>query len=143
MRALAAELGLPFSRVHAMLVAAHLQPHRIRTFTCSPDPDFNPPENALVLGVDEKAGMQALDRTQPVLPRRAKKPRSWTTGHARYGTQTLPAALEIATGKVVAHVRDRRMTADFLSSMDEVGKSYPQRELHVVSKRPKNIRPPS
>jgi len=138
-----------------MLVAAHLQPHRIRTFTCSPDPEFeaklldvvglylNPPENALVLGVDEKASIQALDRTQPVLPRRAKKPRSWTTGHARYGTQTLPAALEIATGKVVAHVRDRRMTADFLSSMDEVGKSYPQRELHVVSKRPKNIRPPS
>ena len=89
-RTLAAELGLPSSTVHAMLVAAHLQPHRIRTFTFSPDPDFeaklldivglylNPPENALVLCVDEKPSIQALDRTQPVLPMRAKKPRSWT-----------------------------------------------------------------
>ena len=85
-RTLAAELGLPASTVHAMLVAAKLQPHRIRTFTFSPDPDFeaklldivglclNPPENALVLCVDEKPSIQALDRTQPLLPLRAKKP---------------------------------------------------------------------
>ena len=71
MRTLAAEVGLPASTVHAMLVAAKLQPHRIRTFTFSPDPDFeaklldivglylNPPENALVLCVDEKTGIQA------------------------------------------------------------------------------------
>jgi len=143
-RTLAAELGLPASTVHAMLVAAKLQPHRIRTFTFSPDPDFevklldivglylNPPENALVLCVDEKPSIQALDRTQPVLPLRAKKPRSWTNEYARHGTQTLLAALEIATGKVVAHVRDRRTTVDFLSFMDDVLKSYPSRELHVV-----------
>jgi len=143
-RTLAAELGLPSSTVHAMLVAAKLQPHRIRTFTFSPDPDFevklldivglylNPPENALVLCVDEKPSIQALDRTQPVLPLRAKKPRSWTNEYARHGTQTLLAALEIATGKVVAHVRDRRTTVDFLSFMDDVVKSYPSRELHVV-----------
>ena len=143
-RTLAAELGLPSSTVHSMLVAAKIQPHRIRTFTFSPDPDFeaklldiialylNPPENALVLCVDEKPSIQALDRTQPVLPLRAKKPRSWTNEYARHGTQTLLAALEIATGKVVAHVRDRRTTADFLSFMDDVLKSYPQRELHVV-----------
>ena len=136
-RTLAAELGLPASTVHAMLVAAKLQPHRIRTFTFSPDPDFeaklldivglylNPPENALVLCVDEKPGIQALDRTQPLLPLRAKKPRSWTNEYVRHGTQTLLAALEIATGKVVAHVRDRRTTVDFLSFMDEVVKSYP------------------
>jgi transposase len=85
-RTLAAEVGLPASTVHAMLVASKLQPHRIRTFTFSPDPDFeaklldviglylNPPENALVLCVDEKPGIQALDRTQPLLPLRAKKP---------------------------------------------------------------------
>lgn len=143
-RTLAAELGLPSSTVHAMLVAAHLQPHRIRTFTFSPDPNFeaklldivglylNPPENALVLCVDEKPSIQALDRTQPVLPLRTKKPRSWTNEYARYGTQTLLASLEIATGKVVAHVRDRRTTADFLSFMDDVVRSYPRRELHVV-----------
>jgi transposase len=143
-RTLAAELGLPASTVHAMLVAAKLQPHRIRTFTFSPDPDFeaklldivglylNPPENALVLCVDEKPGIQALDRTQPLLPLRAKKPRAWTNEYKRHGTQTLLAALEIATGKVVAHVRDRRTTVDFLGFMDEVVKSYPVQELHVV-----------
>lgn len=143
-RTLAAELGLPASTVHGMLVAAKLQPHRIRTFTFSPDPDFeaklldivglylNPPQTALVLCVDEKPSIQALDRTQPLLPLRAKKPRAWTNEYARHGTQTLLAALEIATGKVIAHVRDRRTTVDFLSFMEEVVKSYPSRELHVV-----------
>lgn len=143
-RTLAVELGLPSSTVHAMLVAAKLQPHRIRTFTFSPDPDFeaklldivglylNPPENALVLCVDEKPSIQALDRTQPLLPLRAKKRRAWTNEYVRHGTQTLLAALEIATGKVVAHVRDRRTTVDFLSFMDDVVKSYPLGELHVV-----------
>ena len=111
-RTLAAEVGLPASTVHAMLVAAQLRPHQIRTFTFSPDPDLeakwldivglylNPPENALVLCVDEKPSIQALDRTQPVLPLRAKQPRSWTNEYARHRTQTLLAALEIATGKV-------------------------------------------
>jgi transposase len=143
-RTLATELGLPASTVHGMLVAAKLQPHRIRTFTFSPDPDFeaklldivglylNPPENAFVLCVDEKPSIQALDRTQPLLPLRAKKPRAWTNEYVRHGTQTLLAALEIATGKVVAHVRDRRTTLDFLGFMDDVVKSYPVLELHVV-----------
>ena len=143
-RTLAAELKLPASTVHSMLVAAKLQPHRIRTFTFSPDPNFeaklldivglylNPPENALVLCVDEKPGIQALDRTQPLLPLSAKKPRAWSNEYVRHGTQTLLAALEIATGKVVAHVRDRRTSVDFLAFMDDVVKSYPLRELHVV-----------
>ena len=143
-RTLAAEVGLPASTVHAMLVAAKLQPHRIRTFTFSPDPDFeaklldivglylNRPENALVLCVDEKTGIQALNRTQPGLPLRARKPGAWTNEYVRHGTQTLLAALEIATGKVVAPVRDRRTTVDFLSFMDDVVKSYPVNALHVV-----------
>ena len=147
-RTLAAELGLPSSTVHAMLRAAKLQPHRIRTFTFSPDPDFeaklldivglylNPPENALVLCVDEKPSIQALDRTQPLLPLGAKKIRAWTNEYVRHGTQTLLAALEVATGKVVAHVRDRRTTVDFLSFMDEVVKSYPLGELHVGPGQP-------
>jgi transposase len=143
-RTLAAELGLPASTVHAMLRNARLQPHRIRTFTFSPDPDFEvklldivglylkPPENALVLCVDEKPSIQALDRTQPWLPLSAKKPRAWTNEYIRHGTQTLLAALEIATGKVVAPVRDRRTTMDFLSFMGEVVRCYPLDELHVV-----------
>lgn len=143
-RTLARDLGLPASTVHRMLVASDLQPHRIRTFTFSPDPDFeaklldivglylNPPENALVLCVDEKPGIQALDRTQPLLPLRAKKPRSWTNEYVRHGTQTLLAALEIATGKVIAHVKQRRTSVNFLRFMNDVVGNHPNRELHVV-----------
>src|SRR6266404_2722032 len=143
-RTLASELGLPPSTVHAILVAAKLQPHRIRTFTFSPDPDFEaklldivglylkPPENAFVLCVDEKPGIQALDRTQPLLPLRAKKPQSWTNEYVRHGTQTMIAALEIATGKVVAHVRNRRTSVNFLRFMNDVVRAYSNRELHVV-----------
>lgn len=143
-RTLARKVGLPHSTVHAMLNASELQPHRIRTFTFSPDPEFEPklldivglylkpPENALVLCVDEKPGIQALDRTQPLLPLRAKKPQSWTNEYVRHGTQTMIAALEIATGKVVAHVRNRRTSVNFLRFMNDVVRAYPGRALHVV-----------
>jgi len=144
-RTLAREVGLPHSTVHNILTASQLQLHRIRTFTFSPDPDFeaklldivglylNPPENALVICVDEKPGIQALDRTQPLLPLRAKKPRSWTNEYVRHGTQTLIAALEIATGKVVAHIRNRRTSMNFRRFMNDVVRAYPGRELHVVA----------
>jgi transposase len=143
-RTLARELGLPRSTVHHMLVESQLQPHRVRTFTFSPDPDFEaklldvvglyvkPPDNALVLCVDEKTGIQALDRTQPLLPLRAKKPRSWTNEYVRHGTQSLLAALEIATGKVLAHVKQRRTSVNFLRFMEEVVAAYPEKALHVV-----------
>jgi transposase len=143
-RTLARELGLPRSTVHHMLVESQLQPHRVRTFTFSPDPDFQaklldvvglylkPPDNALVLCVDEKTGIQALDRTQPLLPLRAKKPRSWTNDYVRHGTQSLLAALEIATGKVLAHVKQRRTSVNFLRFMEEVVAAYPEKALHVV-----------
>lgn len=144
-RTLAREVGLPHSTVHAILNASELQLHRVRTFTYSPDPDFeaklldivglylNPPENALVLCVDEKPGIQALDRTQPLLPLRAKKSRSWTNEYVRHGTQTLIAALEIASGKVVAHIRNRRTSVNFLRFMNDVVRAYPDRQLHVVA----------
>ena len=143
-RTLAADLNLPASTVHQMLVASDLQPHRIRTFTFSPDPDFesklldivglylDPPDNALVLCVDEKTGIQALDRTQPLLPLRAKNPRSWTNEYVRHGTQTLLAALEIAGGQVIAHVKQRRTSVIFLRFMNDVVAAFPQRQLHVV-----------
>jgi len=143
-RSLAREVGLPRSTVHHMLVKSQLQPHRVRTFTFSPDPDFqaklldvvglylNPPDHALVLCVDEKTGIQALDRTQPLLPLRAKKPRSWTNEYVRHGTQSLLAALEIATGKVTAHIKQRRTSVNFLRFMDDVAATYPAEKLHVV-----------
>lgn len=142
-RTLARKVGLPSSTVHGMLRASSLQPHRLRTFTFSPDPDFatklldvvglylNPPENALVLCVDEKPGIQALDRTQPLLPLRAKQPRSWTNEYVRHGTHTLLAALEIATGRVLAEVK-RRTSVNFLRFMNQVARHCPERELHVI-----------
>ncbi len=143
-RTLAQDLKLPRSTVHQILVASNLQPHRIRTFTFSPDPDFetklldivalylNPPENALVLCVDEKTGIQALDRTQPLLPLSAKKPRSWTNEYVRHGTQTLLAALEIASGQVVAHVKQRRTSVNFLRFLNDVVEAFPEHDLHMV-----------
>jgi len=143
-RTLAQDLKLPRSTVHQILMASNLQPHRIRTFIFSPDPDFeaklldivglylNPPENALVLCVDEKTGIQALDRTQPLLPLSAKKPRRWTNEYVRHGTQTLLAALEIASGKIVAHVKQRRTSVNFLRFLRDVVAAFPEQELHMV-----------
>ncbi|HET6177784.1 MAG TPA: IS630 family transposase [Candidatus Sulfotelmatobacter sp.] len=143
-RTLAQDLKLPRTTVHQILVASHLQPHRLRTFTFSPDPDFetklldivglylNPPENALVLCVDEKTGIQALDRTQPLLPLSAQKPRSWTNEYVRHGTQTLLAALEIASGQVVAHVKQRRTSVNFLRFLKDVVAAFPEQDLHMV-----------
>jgi transposase len=143
-RTLARQLGLPSTTVHEILVASRLQPHHLRTFTFSPDPDFeaklldivglylNPPENAVVLCVDEKTGIQALDRTQPLLPLSAKKPRAWTNEYVRHGTQTLLAALQVATGEVLAHVRQRRTSVNFLHFLDDVVAACPKVDLHLI-----------
>jgi hypothetical protein len=85
---------------------------------------MKPPDNAVVLCVDEKTGIQALDRTQPMLPLRAAKPRSWTNEYVRHGTRTLLASMDVATGRVIAHVRKRRTSKDFLAFLDSVVKEY-------------------
>jgi transposase len=143
-RTLARELKLPSTTVHRILVQSHLRPHRLRTFTFRPDPDFeaklldvvglylNPPENALVLCVEEKTGIQALHRTPPLLPLSAKKPRAWTNEYVRHGTQTLLAALKIATGEVLAHVRQRRTAVNFLRFLDDVVANCPELDLHLI-----------
>jgi transposase len=143
-RTLARDLGLPPSTVHEALVSARLQPHRVRTFTFSPDPEFeaklldivglylHPPENAIVLCIDEKSGIQALDRTQPGLPLRAQRPRTWTNEYVRHGTQALLAALEIATGRVIGHVKDRRTSKNFLRFMNDIVAAFPNRDLHII-----------
>lgn len=143
-RTLARHLKMPSATVNRILRENKLQPHRLRSFTFSPDPQFgekllevvalymNPPENAVVLCVDEKTGIQALDRTQPMLPLRATKPRSWTNEYVRHGTRTLLASLEISTGRVIAHVRKRRTSKDFLAFLDSVVKEYPDQQLAIV-----------
>jgi transposase len=143
-RTLARHLGMPQARVQRILKAKDLHPHQLRTFTFSPDPQFeekllevvglymHPPQNAVVLCVDEKTGIQALDRTQPILPLRAKKPRSWTNEYVRHGTRTVLASLEIKTGQVLARVKQTRTSSDFLGFMDEIVAAYPSQRLCIV-----------
>jgi len=143
-RTLARESGYASSVVHKILAEHDLHPHRLRTFNFSPDPCFEdkllevvaiymkPPENAVVLCVDEKTGIQALDRTQPMLALKAKKPRAWTNEYVRHGTRTLLAALDIHTGKVTAHVSDNRRSETFLAFMDQVAADHKDQRLCVI-----------
>ena len=143
-RTLAVKLKLSKSFVHSVLVEHDLHPHRLRTFNFSPDPHFeekllevvglymNPPQNAVVLCMDEKTGIQALDRTQPVLPLRSGKPRLWSNEYVRHGTQTMLAAIDIETGKATTWVNKTRKSADFVTFMDKVVKTYPDQRLYVV-----------
>ena len=143
-RTLARHLDIPHATVHRVLLAHDLHPHQLRTFTFSPDPQFEdkllevvglymkPPEHAVVLCVDEKTGIQALDRTQPILPLRAKRRRSWTNEYVRHGTRTVLASLDVQTGKVLAHVKQSRTSTDFLSFMDEVASVYRKKRLCVI-----------
>jgi len=121
-----------------------VQPWRRETFKFSTDPQLeakvrdvvglylNPPAKAIVLCVDEKSQIQALDRTAPILPLRPGLPEKATHDYKRNGTTTLFAALELATGKVTDACYDRHGKAEFLAFLTKVARSYPRRELHVV-----------
>jgi transposase len=121
-----------------------VQPHRTRTFKFSTDPELdakvrdvvglylNPPEKAVVLCVDEKSQIQALDRTAPILPLRPGLPASATHDYVRHGTTSLFAALEIATGRVTDACYPRHTHAEFLAFLKTVARAYPRRELHIV-----------
>src|SRR5512144_1059651 len=122
----------------------NIQPWRTETFKFSTDPELdakvrdvvglylNPPENAIVLCLDEKSQVQALDRTAPSLPLRPGLPERATHDYVRHGTTTLFAALEVATGKVTDACYDRHGKAEFLDFLKKVARAYPRRELHVV-----------
>lgn len=143
-RTLATVLKMDKNKVHRVLEEHDLHPHMLRTFNFSPDPLFeekllevvglymSPPKNAAVLCVDEKTGIQALDRTQPLLPLRASKPQAWSNEYVRHGTRTMLAALEVQTGKVTAWVNKTRKTDDFITFMNKVVKAYPDQRLYVV-----------
>src|SRR5580693_10460428 len=143
-RFLAAELGISFASVARIWRKWHIQPHRIETFKFSTDPELeakvrdvvglylDPPENAIVLCVDEKSQIQALNRTQPILPVRPGLPERATHDYKRNGTTTLFAALEIATGQVTDRCYDRHGKAEFLDFLKHVAKAHPHRQLHIV-----------
>jgi transposase len=124
--------------------AYRVQPWRSQTFKFSTDPELaakvkdvvglylNPPENAIVLCVDEKSQIQALNRTQPILPLRPGLPQRATHDYKRNGTTTLFAALEVATGTVTDRCYERHGKAEFLDFLKQVARAYPRRQLHVV-----------
>jgi transposase len=143
-RTLAKELGVSHGTVHRIWRQRRLQPHRTSAFKFSNDPQLvekvrdvvglylNPPEKALVLCVDEKTQIQALDRTQPLLPMRPGQPERRTHDYLRHGTTTLFAALDVATGQVVGDFTERHGVDDFLAFLRLLAKTYPTQQLHLV-----------
>jgi len=93
---------------------------------------LNPPERAIVLCIDEKSQIQALERTAPILPIRPGLPARATHDYVRHGTATLFAALEVATGRVAEQVFDRHPHQEFLHFLKRVAKAYPRQHLHIV-----------
>jgi len=143
-RLLARQLGLGDATVARAWRRYHIQPWRRGTFKFSTDPELkakvrdvvglylDPPAKAIVLCVDEKSQIQALDRTAPILPLRQGLPERATHDYKRNGTTTLFAALEVATGTVTDRCYDRHGKAEFLDFLKRVARAYPRRELHVV-----------
>ncbi len=143
-RLLASRLGISNGTVARAWRDYGVQPWRAETFKFSTDPELiakitdvvglylAPPENAIVLCVDEKSQVQALDRTQPTLPMQPGLAERRTHDYVRHGTTTLFAALEIATGKVTAACKPRHRHQEFLAFLKQVAKAYPDRELHLV-----------
>jgi transposase len=143
-RLLARELGLSNVKVADVWREYGLQPWRSETFKFSTDPELevkvrdvvglylHPPEKAVVLCVDEKSQVQALDRTAPILPLRPGIPAKQTHDYIRHGTTTLFAALEIATGTVTDACYPRHRHEEFLRFLKHVAKTYPRVKLHLV-----------
>ena len=145
-RSLAQKVGLSQSAVVRIWHSFGLQPHRSETFKLSTDPllvekvrdivglYLNPPEHAMVLCVDEKSQVQALDRTQPILPLRPGLPEQRTNDYERNGTTSLFAALDIATGKVIGKCHRRHRHQEFLKFMEVVDSTLPPDagEIHLV-----------
>lgn len=143
-RLLAAGLGVSHSTVARVWAEHDVKPWQTETFKFSTDPELearvrdvvglylDPPAHAIVLCVDEKSQIQALERTQPPRPVRPGRPERRTHDYVRHGTTTLFAALEIATGQVTDACHPQHRHTEFLDFLRLVAKTYPRRQLHVV-----------
>jgi transposase len=142
---MAKHAGITTWQVRQIWKAADLKPHRLKTFKISNDPQFaekvidivglylNPPSNAMVLSVDEKTQIQALDRTQPGLPLSTGRIGSRTHDYKRHGTTSLYAAFNILSGKVIGKVAQRTRSKEFLSFMKQLKRRTPKGiDLHVI-----------
>jgi transposase len=144
-RVMAAQTDISYASVRRIWHAFGLQPHRVETFKLSPDPQFiekvrdivglylNPPDKALVLCVDEKSQIQALDRTQPILALAPGLPERRTHDYSRHGTLSLFAALDVATGKVIGQTHRRHRSIEFKRFLERIEREVPaELEIHVV-----------
>jgi transposase len=158
-RSMAAETGFSHTTIRRMWSAFGLQPHRSQTFKLSSDPLFvdkvrdivglylSPPNRALVLSIDEKSQIQALDREQPVLPMMPGVPERRTHSYVRHGTTTLFAALDVASGFVIGKCYKRHRAVEFLKFLKEIDAQIPEGlAVHIVMdnyathKRPRSKR---
>src|SRR6202034_1504255 len=144
-RSMAAETGFSHTTIRRMWAAFGLQPHRSQTFKLSSDPLFvdkvrdivglylSPPNRALVLCIDEKSQIQALDREQPVLPMMPGVPERRTHSYVRHGTTSLFAALDVASGFVIGKCYRRHRAAEFLNFLKEIDAQVPEGpDIHIV-----------
>ena len=143
-RRLAKQVGVSHMSVHRVWRTHRLTPHHSQTFKFSSDPELvpkvvdvvglylNPPKKALVLSVDVKTQIQAIERTQPLLPLRPGLPARFTHDYERHGTTDLYAALHVASGQVVARSYPRHRHQEFLDFLQLVHRRYPRRPLHLI-----------
>src|SRR5512143_2128014 len=144
-RTMAARVGVSRDTVHRVWRARGLQPHRVETFKLSTDPRFeeklvdvvglylNPPEKAVVLCLDEKSQVQALDRTQPALPMKKGRAGTMTHDYKRNGTTTLFAALNVLTGAVIGQCLPRHRHDEFLVFLRRIQREVPRGlQVHVI-----------
>ena len=141
-RTMAAQVGVSPATVQRVWAARGLKPHQVKTFKLSKDPRFeeklidvvglymDPPENAIVLCLDEKSSVQALDRTQPSLPMVKGRAATMTHDYKRNGTTTLFAALDVLTGKVIGECLPRHRHEEYLKFLRKIDKEVPK-GLHV------------
>jgi transposase len=144
-REMAKAAGISLRSVQRIWAAHGLQPHRVRRFKLSNDPKFaakvqdviglyvNPPEHALVLSVDEKSQIQALDRTQPGLPMKRGRCGTMTHDYKRHGTTTLFAALNVLDGKVIGQCMSRHRHQEFIRFLNKINRQTPaERAVHLI-----------
>jgi len=145
-RRIAMKIGMSQSKVQKILKDHQLKPHKV-DYWCgkSTDPEFekkmldvvglymNPPENAIVLSVDEKTQMQALDRSQPELPLRIGNSKRLTATYKRNGTVSLIAALAVHHGNVIAETIDSNNSVTFLKFLKKLYRLHPEKHLHIIA----------
>lgn len=144
-RSMAKKAGMSHTTIGHIWRTFGLQPHIVETFKISDDPQFvgkvrdvvglymQPPDHAVVFSVDEKSGIQALERAQPVLPMDLGQPERQTHNYVRHGTLDLFAALNVATGEVIARCKKRHRARDFVSFLRELDAAVePHLEVHII-----------